>query len=489
MVDSSVRPLAARATSESGGGWTAVIVVSFVAMVLVQEYVALSFTMVSMALPSISAEFVTMQGGWLLTGFLLSGAVLSPLFGKMADLYGKRRILLLVLAITGLGGVIAATAPSLSLLIVGRCLEGASVAGLFLSYSLMRDVYSPKILPLAVSLCTTGIGVFAVGVPFLVGWLLEEFGFRGLFWFDVVVIVVLLGLIRVSTPETPIRKPATLDILGGLLLGAGIACILVAVSMGGNWGWASANVVGFVIAGVVMLAAFRLRSKRVSEPVVDLALFASRPILMTATAGALIYGAFTIYGSMFPMLAMTPRGAGGDYGLGMSPTAYATVAAPGALALVLGGVVVGKLIRRVGGRRCILAGCLLIIFGGLSIAFFNDTYSQFVIAAVLFGLGTGLTLAAVPNLVIENTPAEDQGSISANVQVALAILSSTAPVVMFAVLTAHAVVTPAGVVYAEAGFRNSSLLAVGLALFAFVLMVTVFRPSLRTAPVTAAQQT
>lgn len=471
MTEAALRGRTSRNFTQSGG-WTAPVMFSLVAMVLVQEYVALSVSMVSMAMPSITAQFATSQGGWLITGFLLTGAVTSPLCGKMADLYGKRRILVLVLVVAAIGGIISATAPVMSLLILGRCIEGVAVAGLFLSYSLMRDVYPPRLLPLAASLCATGIGVFGIGVPFLVGWLLENIGFRGLFWFDAGVLVAICLVILATTPETSLRTPAKLDLAGGLLLGGGIAAVLVAVSMGGSWGWTSIGVCLCVVAGAAALTAFWFHSRRIADPVVDLRLLSARPILMTTVTGALSYAAFTVYGVAFPMMAMASEESG--YGLGMTPTQYALLGAPGSLAIVAGGFVVGKVIRRAGGRICLLTGCTLLTVGGLSIAFLNDSYGQYLIAVLLIGLGTGLTLASVPNLVIENAPAENQGSISANVQVALSALSSTAPVVLFAVLVASATVTAEGISYSAEGFRNGSLLIVGAAGLAVVLLLTVF---------------
>ncbi|MGW0176801.1 MFS transporter [Rhodococcus sp. NPDC003322] len=472
MTESARRGSKTWSFAESGG-WTAPVVISLVAMVLVQEYVALSVSMVSMAMPSITTYFATSQGGWLVTGFLLTGAVTSPLFGKMADLYGKRRILVLVLVVAAIGGVISATAPSISVLILGRCVEGVAVAGLFLSYSLMRDVYPRQILPLAASLCATGIGVFGIGVPFLVGWLLENIGFRGLFWFDAGVLVAICVIIVATTPETSLRTPAKLDLTGGLLLGGGIAAVLVAVSMGGSWGWTSVGVGLCVVAGATALTVFWFHARRIADPIVDLRLLSARPILMTTVVGALGYAAFTVYGVAFPMMAMASREESG-YGLGMTPTQYALLGAPGSLAIVVGGFVVGKVVGRAGGRICLLTGCTLLAAGGLSIAFLSDSYGQYLIAVLLIGFGTGLTLAAVPNLVIENAPAEDQGSISANVQVALSALSSAAPVVLFAVLAASATVTAEGISYSAVGFRNGSLLIFGAAGFAVVLLLTVF---------------
>ncbi|GAA4545214.1 MFS transporter [Pseudonocardia xishanensis] len=392
----------------------------------------------------------------------------------MADIYGKRLILLLVLGLAGAGGVVAALAPSMGVLIAGRCLEGLSIAGMFLSYSLMRDIFPKRILPLAISLCVTGTGIFGAFIPLLVGVLLERFGFRGLFWVDVAVIVLLFVVILLSTPESPLRKPATLDVLGGFLLGGGIALILIGISQGQAWGWRSVGVIGFVIAGLLVLGAFYLWSRRHRDPVVDLVVFTRRPILMVAVTSALAYAAFTLSSALYPLLSLAPPGNG--YGLGLTPTAYAVIATPLSLAVVVGGFLVGKLVGRLGGRRWMIIGCVLLLVSGLLLTVFNDTVVQLLISSLIAGAGTGMTMAAVPNLVVEYAPADDQGSIAGSVQVATSAFSSIAPVIMFAFLASGATMTAAGPLYAETGYQSTALLMAGFAALALLLLFTVFAP-------------
>ncbi|MET8511851.1 MFS transporter [Streptomyces sp. NPDC005077] len=487
-------PEAVNSLTESGGGftgakgWTAAIIASFLGMILVQEYVAISYTTVSIALPDITKHFATTQGGWLLTGYILTGAVMSPLLGRMADIYGKRRILLIVLGGAGLGGVIAALAPNMGILILGRCLEGLSIAGLFLSYSLMRDIFPKRILPLAISLCVTGSGIFGAFIPLLVGALLGKFGFRGLFWVDVIVIGLLFLVVRVTTPETPLRKHATLDVLGGLLLGGGTALVLIAISQGQTWGWGSAGVVGFIIGGMVVLAAFYVWTRSHRDPVVDLRMFTRRPIAMAAVTSALAYGAFTLSSALYPLISLSPTGHG--YGLGMTPTSYAAVATPLSLAVTLGGFLVGRHVARIGGRRLMIIGCGLLVVAGLLLTFFNDTYLELLISSIIAGLGTGMTTAAVPNLVVDYAPTDDQGSIAGNVQIATSAFSSIAPVAMFAILASTATVTPKAVVYAESGFQGVSILMAAFASIALILLFTVFSArSLNTVRVEPSQVT
>ncbi|MEU6198765.1 MFS transporter [Streptomyces sp. NPDC047061] len=457
-------------------GWTPRLVISTIAMVMVVELVALSYTMTSTALPSITRHFRTDQGGWLLTCYMLTGAVVSPLLGKLADLHGKRRVLLVALSTATVGAAVSALAPSFGVLLVGRCLEGVAISGMFLTYSLMRDVYPPRTLPLAASVSVTGIGAFGVGVPFLVGWLLDTFGFRGMYTFNVIVMILLGVLIRLSTPETRLRHAARADYAGAVLLGGGLALVLVAVSKGQQWGWSSASVLGLFAVGLAAFAGFVLRARRTAEPILNIRLFTRRPILLAAVTGAAAYGATVVPATILPILALTPASAGRTYGLGMTAFAFAAIASPQAFAQVIGGVTVSRAVRRLAARWCMVAGLVLIAAAGLFLVFFHDSLWEVLAGAVCDGLGTGLAYGSVPNMVITETPPEEQASIAGSVQVCQSGFASVVPVIMFAIMAGSSTVSAAGVLYAEPGIRGALLLMVGLAVCGAVLAVTVLAP-------------
>lgn len=459
--------------SDIPGGWTAAIVVSLVGMVLVQEFVSLGFTSVSIAMPFITSHFASTQGGWLLTGFTLMGAVASPLLGKLADIYGKRKVLLAVLVITAVGALIAATAQSMTVLILGRCLEGTSMAGMFLCYSLMRDIYPTKILPLAISICLTGTGILTISVPFMVGSLLDRFGFRGLFWFDLGILVVLFVLVLLTTPESPLRQAAKPDLVGGLLLGGGVAFALVGISQGASWGWTSMAVIGCFLAGAAVLALFTRWSLHTQTPVVNLRHFANRPLIMVAITSAMAYGALTLSSTVLPMIAMAAPGNG--YGLGLTATGYAALASPMFFTSTVSGFVLGKTVTRVGARNWLMIGCLMYLTEGVLLAAgLNDTFIKLLVVCLLSGLGAGFTMAAIPNLVVKYAPARDQGSIAGSVHVMTSSFSSFAPVLMFAILASSVTMSDGMMAYEESGFQNVAWLLCAFSGGALLLFFTLF---------------
>jgi MFS family permease len=460
----------------AGQGWTARLVWSTIFLAMVLEALGLGATMIAIGLPTILKEFPTTQGGWLTTVYFLAGAVCAPLLGKAADLYGKRRVLLVTLLVSGAGAVLCALAPSFAVLVVGRSLQGTILATLSLIPSLIRDVYPPRAAAFAASLTITGMGAFSLFGPLLIGWLIATGGFRGMFWFDAAWTFALCLAIRLVTPESTLRRKARPDVLGGALLTAGVLAVLLYVSMGRTWGWASAAGLLLLLGGAVLLALFYLHARRAPEPIVKLSLFRRKPLVFVAIAGATGYAISASAFQVIPMLAMTPRSAGGTYGLGLSTVAYASIGTPQALATVASGLLLGFLVARGANPRLFLTlGLLAWAIGTTLLAFRNDTFADLLVGALVIGVGGGLTTAAVPNLVMRATPAGDQGSTAGTVQLTQTGFSSVLPVVMFAVLAPYATVAGGGVIYAEQGFRTWLLISTALAVVVLLIGVTVLR--------------
>lgn len=463
-------------------GWTPRLILSTIFLAMVLEALALGAGMVSLGLPSILREFPTDQGGWLLTAYLLAGAVAAPLLGKFADLYGKRRILLLALLVSATGAVICAVAPTFEILIAGRALQGVILTSLSLTYSLIRDVYPPKPAAMAASITVTGMGAFAVVMPLLVGILIDAVGFRGLFWFDATWTLALCGAVWLTTPESPLRRVSTPDLLGGALLAGGIGSMLTYVSMGNTWGWTSSTGLLLAVVGALLLAGFVVRVTRVPDPIVNLKLFTQKPLLFVTLTGAVGYGLMATTSIILPFMSITPKAAGQTYGLGLTTTHYALIESPKALVTVAAGLVIGIAVAR--GRHprgFMIAGLAAWIVGQSLLAFRNDTVLDIVTVAVIFGLGVGFVNASLPNLVIRATPAGDQGSTAGAVQLCQTATGALMPVLLFAVLAPHAMrLEGGGVIYAESGFRTWLLIAAGLAAVTLVVATTVLWDRSRT---------
>ncbi len=415
--------------------WTPRLIFSLVSIVLLLEMLTVGYIMVSITLPAVSAHFRTTQGAWVLTVNMLVGAVLGPLLGKLADMYGKRRILLACIGVAVVGSAIAAAAPSFGLMVLGRGLAGALTPCVFLAYSLVRDVFPAKTVALAVSLVTTGLGLFAIPAPFLTGWLLDDFGFRGVYW-CLTIGTALFGLmIMVSTEESQVRLRSRMDFAGALLLGLGIAGVLVAVSFGPEWGWTNAATLTYLIGGVALFIAWLISAAIVREPLLNLDILRERSIIFVTIGASAAYGLSALVTVLLPMIAMTPASTGLGYGFGISAKGYAIFQLPLGGMVVAGGAIAGVLVgRNMRPRTLMITGLVLMAAGYVCLSTLYDHEPAVLVAAALLGTGMGFSYASVPNLLIEVVPPELLTSTSSITNTFQSVASGALPVVVFAVL-------------------------------------------------------
>ncbi|QDQ98842.1 MFS transporter [Tomitella fengzijianii] len=488
-------PVDTPGTAEESG-WSPRLAFSLFSIVLVLELLSVSYMMIAMALPDIAMHYQTTQAAWLITAFLLLGAVAAPLVGKLADIYGKRKLLIVCLIISALGSLMSALAGSYALMIAGRALAGMLVPCLFLSYSLIRDVFPSKTVPLAVSIATAGMGLITIAAPFLTGWLIDDFGWRSIFWFFTGTLVVLGVLVLASTPESAVRLRSRVDFVGAILLGAGIAGVLVAVSFGPTWGWGAGSTLLYLFGGVVLLGAWLASSRIISEPLMRLDILRLRPVLFTVAAAGAVYGATSVYATILPSMAMTPSSLGLGYGFGVDAEGFAIFQVPiGALTMV-GGIIVGLLCARgIAARTLLINGSALLILGGVLTALENDSKGLLLLWGAVFGLGTGLGYAAIPNLVIKAAPPELQASTASMTGVSQSLVASITPVIAYAVMNNSFMapidpqLTGGAVMYTEGGFVAAFLVAAGAGLVALIMALGIPRVFTRFAAYTGPSAT
>ncbi|GAA1267151.1 MFS transporter [Pseudonocardia aurantiaca] len=451
-----------RGNGDGDERWSPRWVGRLLVLVLVSEIIPVSMSLAATALPAIGAEYRTTQGSWTLTASYLAAAVSMPLIGKLADIAGKKKLLLVVLALTVVGSVLSALAPSFPVFVVGRVLQGASFALAFLCYSLIRDLFPPRLVTFAVSVTVTGTGLVLIGQPFLAGWLIDGYGVAGVFWFLAVLVAVLLALAVVVVPESGVRAPESRpDFVGAGLLGFGVAAVLLGVSIAPGAGLLGAPVLLLVLIGLVLLACWLVQSRRAAQPLIDLRLLGSRSLLPIVVAGGLVYGAGASTTLVLPMLAMTPRELGGSYGFGLTATQYAIFGLVSGAGLVVGGLLVG-LTARHGAQLHLVMAAVVMMVGAVGSALFKGDYALLVLATAAAGLGLGIGGAAIPNLVIESVPPERQVISSSIVEVSRTLIASIVTPVVFVVLNSNIAQLAGGQpVYAAGGF-DAAYLVVGL---------------------------
>ena len=442
--------------------WIGVLLI----LVLLSEEVAYAFNLVTPALPEMAAKFHTTQIAWISTAFTLAGACTAPLIGKLADAYGKKRFLLVAAGTMVIGSAVVSIAPTLPVVLAGRTLEGVGTAILPITYSLMRDIFPKRMLALAVSISTAGIGLTGIVGPYISGWLIDRYHYRGVFYFLALLPLVLGALIFFFVPESPIKVRTRIDWLGGLLLGASLSLLLVALSEGGTWGWASARTLGFAAAGLALLLTWLVRERRITFPLMDRALLRSRAVTLTMTANFIAQAVIVIQFVMLAYLVQTPRALGAGYGLGESASGLAHFTSPGGIISVAMGFVVGWTAQRRGPRLPAWTGFAFATAGTFMLAFQHYTSPELLVGYFVYAIGGGLISAAIPNLVIAAVPIEQQ-AVSANMVGVVGSLGSAIGLqAAFALLNRHVHSVIQGTpIYADAGFKVvyliTGILAVG----------------------------
>lgn len=394
-------------------------------------------SMVAPALSTIGTDLdaSTSSVSWILTAYLLSASVLTPIFGRLGDIAGKRRILIVVLSLLLVGTLLAALAPNLAVLIVARALQGAAGAVLPLSIGIVRDELPKEQVSTTIGLLSAIFGIGAgVGIV-AAGPIVQNLSWHWLFWLPAALIVVALLGVIFGMPESPVRKPGRLDLVGTAILTVSLVSILLAVSEGETWGWGSFATVGLLILGAVALAAFVLVELRVEEPLIDVRLFSIRGV-WTAHVVALILG-FAMFGTfvLVPTLLQLPTVLG--YGFGKSVSEAGLLLLPTVAAMVVFGPLAGIAVRKVGPKPPMLVGAVAVMAAFLVPALGHGEMWQIVVSGILTGMGIGLALASTSNAIIESVPANQTGeAISANT-IARTIGSSVGTAVIAAIISSH----------------------------------------------------
>jgi EmrB/QacA subfamily drug resistance transporter len=374
---------------------------------------SLAQTMVIPALPELQAEFHAnpADATWLLTAFLLTSSVATPLLGRLGDMHGKERWLLISLAIFGVGSLIAALGGSLAVLVTGRAVQGAGGAIFPLAIGIIRDEFPRERVAPAIGTVSAMFGIGGGTGLVLAGLFVDHGSISWIFWLSVVTTALAALATWLWVPESPVRVRARIDWIGGVLLSLVLIALLLPISEGNTWGWTSGRVLGLFAASAVLAVVWARWELHVDDPLVNLALMRQRPVWTTNVAGFAI--GFAMFGSfvLIPQFVQTPPSAG--YGFGASVTESGLFLLPSALLMLFAGPFSGRLGARYGSRVPLAVGALS---SGLSYAWlaaFHGARIDIYLASVLLGLGVGMALAAMANLVVEAVPPDVTGVASA----------------------------------------------------------------------------
>jgi EmrB/QacA subfamily drug resistance transporter len=391
--------------------------ITLAALIVAGIAFALQQTMIVPALPILQREFDTSPAwaAWVLTGFLLSASVATPLLGKLGDQYGKERLLVISLSIFLAGSIGAIFAWHIGALIACRMVQGCGAAVFPLSFSIIKDEFPPE---------KTGVGIGAVSAVFgvggglglaLSGVLIDHLGWRWLFIVGALGVAVAVLLVHLFVPESPIKTPSRLDVPGALLLSGGLVSLLIALTEGENWGWSSARTLGLLAVAGGMLVAWVAAELRVPEPLVDMQMMTRRPVLLANLTG-LIAG-FALFGSfvLVPTLLQLPRGLPpdlarlADYGFGASATQTGLYLLPAAVTGFFTGPLSGVLSSRWGPKWPLTIGMALGAAGLAILALRHEEPWQIVLGMLVLGGGLPMTFAAMANIIVDSVRPTETG--------------------------------------------------------------------------------
>jgi EmrB/QacA subfamily drug resistance transporter len=370
---------------------------------------ALLQSMVAPALPDIQHTLGTSESGvaWILTAYLLSASVATPIIGRLGDVHGKEKSMLVVLVVLALGTLISALASSIGVMILGRVIQGAG-GGIFpLAFGIIRDEFPPQRVAGSIGLMSAILGVGGGLGIVLAGPIVDGLSYHWLFWLPLTTVLLSVALTYFFVPESPIKAPGRVNWVAAGLLSAALAALLLAISQTTSWGWGSPKTIALIALGLVILIAWVRVELRARHPLVDMNVMRSRPVwttdLVAFLLGAGMYSSFII----LPQFVETPVSSG--FGFGASVTGAGLFMVPTTVALLIIGPLAGPLQARFGSRLPLIFGCAFAAVSFAMLALAHSRPLEVYVAAGLLGIGIGLAFAAMANLIVEAVPPDQTG--------------------------------------------------------------------------------
>ncbi|WP_344007012.1 MFS transporter [Nocardioides lentus] len=440
-----------------------------------------SFTLLqSMVIPvlgQLQVSYDTDQAtvSWVLTSYLLAASVATPLLGRLGDVVGKQRMMVVTLAALSVGSLLAALAPSVGWLIAARVVQGAGGGVLPLSFGIIRDEFPrAKVngaLSIIASLAAVGFGVGIV----IAGPIVDTLGFHWLFWLPMIVTGVAAAATLLWIPQQRVRGSGRLPLAPAVLLAVWLVAILLGVSQGNTWGWTSPVVIGLLVGGVALMGVWIWLEHRVRVPLIDMHMMRRRGVWTTNVVSCCVgFGLFASFGFL-PQFLQTPPEAGYGFDASISESGWFLV--PSAMASFAIGFVTARLVRGLGARTVVTTGALLtgVAFG--LIALWHDQAWQIYAWTTLQGIGSGLVFSSLAGVVIASVPAGQTGvasGMNANIRT---IGGSLGSAVMTGIVVGHVGATG---LPSEGGYTIGFLVLAGAMMLAAV--AAVFIPDIHDQP-------
>jgi MFS family permease len=454
-------------------GWTRKQFVMVLVIGLAALMVSLTQSLLIPVMSELTVDLHASADGvaWIFTSTLLVGAIAVPTFGRLGDLFGTRKLLLVAIAALIAGSLICALADNLPMMIAGRAVVGISSATIPLSISLVGVILPREHSRSGIALISAMLGVGgALGLP-LAGLVAQYADYHVLFWICVAGGALAVPGILTLVPSPPITAKGRMDIPGTILLAAALLALLLPLAQGESWGWGDPKTVGLLIAAVVLLTGFVLLQLRAKSPLVDVRTSARPAVLLTNIAS--LFVGFALFATLIGTASYVQAPTASGYGFGSSILVGGLCMLPGGIAMLLLSPVSAKLKP----RTALIVGALIIAVGFASRIVLTGHLWEVILGATIAGAGTGIAYAAMPGLIMHATPASELAAANGLNTLFRAVGSSLASAIGGAILASQTIALGAFALPSLGAYRLLFAICAAAAVVAAILAFVTPRAS------------
>jgi len=400
----------------------------------------------SMALPSLpkvmSAYGLTTAqtslASWIITIYLVVGAVSIPIFGKLGDIYGKKKMLVIAMTIytiaVTLTGFSRDLSDSIYVMIGFRAFQGIGMSMFPLAFSIIRDEFPVERMAVAQGVISAMFGV-GTAVGFLVGgYVTDTFGWQWTYHSIVPFAILFTIIVAWKVRESPVRLKAKVDYVGGALLGGTLLSFLVGITETQNRSWTDSLVVTLLGLSTVLLACFIYWQTKAKDPLVRLSLLKQHDIALSNIIGFLI--GFALFTS-FQTIAFL-----GGFNFHLDATHIGLLSLPMSVLTLFLGPIVGFIVKKNGPKWPLVAGMAMSILGFLFLFMFHSTQEEVIMGVLIMGGGNSFAMVGVINMVIISTPRVETGISTAMNMVIRTAGSVVGPAIAASIISTNSVLIP-----------------------------------------------
>ncbi|WP_201796942.1 MFS transporter [Thermoplasma sp. Kam2015] len=364
-------------------------------------------TMITPALPILVSFFDTNYDhlSWIITAYIISGTVSSAIFGRLADMYGKKNVFLILAIFYTIAVSFGGFAKTLEELIIIRTVQGIGMGMFPVSFALINDQVPKDRLALAQGIVSsTFSGGAAIGL--VVGaWITQNYGWQWSYHSSIPVAILLVILAAIYLHDESTRRPAKIDFVGVGSLGFAIVSFILALSEGEYWGWTSPSIIGLFLLSLVMFAVFVFYEKNAAEPFIRMDLLRIRNVFL-----ANITGLFAMSGMFFlfytvPSMLQDPEPAG----FGVSIVESGLILLPAAILNMAFAPLAAKVTTNRGPKNAIIIGLIILLFSYLGLYYNRNSTISILEDASVMGMGISFIFVGVINLLLISVPKERSG--------------------------------------------------------------------------------